>query len=90
MLKTVQKTKPGLKRAFDVSGFLAMVNPRKRIEFRKGQTLFSQGEAARHLYYIQDGSVKLAVISVGGKEAVVVCLDRAIFWVKAAWLASRC
>ena len=74
MLKTVQKTKPGLKRAFDVSGFLAMVNPRKRIEFRKGQTLFSQGEAARSLYYVQNGNIKLAVTSVGGKEAVVALL----------------
>jgi len=47
---------------------------KKRIEFRKRQTLFSQGEPARHVFYIQEGSVKLAVTSAAGKEAVVAIL----------------
>jgi CRP/FNR family transcriptional regulator, cyclic AMP receptor protein len=44
---------------------------KKRIDFRKTQTLFSQGEPARHVLYIQEGSVKVAVASAAGKEAVV-------------------
>ena len=47
---------------------------KKRIEFRKRQTLFSQGEQARHVLYIQEGSAKVAVASATGKEAVVAIL----------------
>ena len=47
---------------------------KRRIEFRKRQTLFSQGEAANHVFYIQEGSIKVAVTSTGGKEAVVAIL----------------
>ena len=47
---------------------------KRGIEFRKRQTLFSQGEPARHLLYIQEGSVKVAVSSTAGKEAVVAIL----------------
>jgi CRP/FNR family transcriptional regulator, cyclic AMP receptor protein len=47
---------------------------KRRIEFRKRQTLFSQGETANHVFYIQEGSIKVAVTSTGGKEAVVAIL----------------
>jgi CRP/FNR family transcriptional regulator, cyclic AMP receptor protein len=52
---------------------------KRRIEFRKRQTLFSQGEAARQVFYIQEGSVKVAVTSTGGKEAVVAILGAGDF-----------
>jgi CRP/FNR family cyclic AMP-dependent transcriptional regulator len=48
--------------------------PKRRIEFRKKQILFSQGDAAKNIFYIQEGSVKLAVASTAGKEAVVTIL----------------
>jgi CRP/FNR family transcriptional regulator, cyclic AMP receptor protein len=47
---------------------------KRRIEFRKRQTLFSQGEPARNVLYIQEGSAKVAVASAAGKEAVVAIL----------------
>jgi len=47
---------------------------KKRIEFRKRQTLFSQGDPARHVLYIQEGSTKVAVTSATGKQAVVAIL----------------
>ena len=47
---------------------------KKRIEFRRRQTLFSQGELARHVLYIQEGSIKVAVTSATGKQAVVAIL----------------
>jgi CRP-like cAMP-binding protein len=59
--------------AFDVAAFLGMGVAKKR-EFRKKQTLFSQGEPAKEVFYIQEGSIKVAVTSAAGKEAVVVIL----------------
>jgi CRP/FNR family transcriptional regulator, cyclic AMP receptor protein len=52
---------------------------KRRIEFRKRQTLFSQGEAANHVFYIQEGSIKVGVTSAGGKEAVVAILGAGDF-----------
>ena len=58
--------------AFDVFAFLNSDRVSKKwIEFRKKQTLFSQGEPAEHVFYIREGSVKLAVSSTAGKEGVV-------------------
>ncbi len=61
--------------ASDLFGFLNSGSVSKRqIEFRKRQILFSQGEPAKNIFYIQEGSVKLAVTSAAGKEAVVTVL----------------
>jgi CRP-like cAMP-binding protein len=62
------------KAAFDVSIFLNSVVSKKRIEFRKRQTLFTQGQPARQVFYLQEGSVKVAVTSAAGKEAIVAIL----------------
>ncbi len=48
--------------------------PKRRVEFRTKQTLFSQGEAARNIFYIQTGSARVAVTSAAGKQAVVAIL----------------
>jgi CRP/FNR family transcriptional regulator, cyclic AMP receptor protein len=40
-------------------------------EFRKNQTIFTQGDAANTVIYIQKGSVKFTVVNERGKEAVV-------------------
>src|SRR5579863_1396563 len=53
--------------------------PKRRIEFRNKQILFSQGEPAKNIFYIQEGSVKLAVTSAAGKEAVVTILGSGDF-----------
>ena len=59
----------------EVFGFLNSAGVSKGlIEFRKKQLLFSQGEPAKNIFYIQEGSVKLAVTSTAGKEAVVTIL----------------
>jgi len=61
--------------AADVFAFLNSEGvSKRRIEFRKRQTLFSQGEPARHVLYIQEGSIKVAVSSAAGKQAVVAIL----------------
>jgi len=46
----------------------------------KKQILFSQGEAAGAVFYIQAGQVKLTVVSPQGKEAVVALLERGGFF----------
>ena len=57
---------------FDVHAFLAKVDAgRTVISCRKNQKLFSQGDPADAVFYIQDGKVKLTVVSKQGKEAVV-------------------
>jgi CRP/FNR family cyclic AMP-dependent transcriptional regulator len=61
--------------AFEVFAFLNSDEvSTKRIEFRKSQILFSQGEPAKQVFYIQEGSVKVAVTSTAGKEAVVAII----------------
>jgi CRP/FNR family transcriptional regulator, cyclic AMP receptor protein len=66
--------------ASEVFAFLNSARISKRpIEFRKRQTLFSQGEPAKHVFYILEGSVKLVVTSAGGKEAVVALLGAGDF-----------
>ena len=60
---------------FDPKMFLAKVGEGKTIsKYRKDQIVFSQGEAADAVFYIQQGKVKLTVVSEQGKEAVVAIL----------------
>jgi CRP/FNR family transcriptional regulator, cyclic AMP receptor protein len=44
------------------------------VEFQKKDTIFSQGDVCKNVMYIQNGSVKLSVVSKTGKEAVVAML----------------
>jgi CRP-like cAMP-binding protein len=47
---------------------------RKVAKFRGQETVFSQGDSAKNVIYIQEGGVKLTVVSASGKEAVVAVL----------------
>jgi CRP/FNR family transcriptional regulator, cyclic AMP receptor protein len=63
------------KATFDPKKFLAKVGEGKTVfKYRRGQIIFSQGEAADAVFYIQQGNVKLTVVSQQGKEAVVAIL----------------
>jgi CRP-like cAMP-binding protein len=44
------------------------------LKFQKGVTVFSQGEAADAIYFIEAGKVKITVVSASGKEAVLAVL----------------
>ena len=44
---------------------------RKLAEFRRGESIYSQGEAADSVMYVQKGGVKFTVVNGSGKEAVV-------------------
>src|SRR5476649_2657310 len=43
-------------------------------KYRKNQIIFSQGDAADAVFYIQKGKLKVAVVSDLGKEAVAAIL----------------
>ena len=56
---------------FDLKTFLATTGVTRRISrFAPGAVIFAQGSAAQTVFYIQDGQVKLSVLSPKGKEAV--------------------
>ena len=63
------------RRPFDPKSFLAKVGEGRTIsKYRKDQIVFSQGELADAVFYIQKGKVKITVVSDQGKEAVVALL----------------
>src|SRR5450432_1820858 len=69
------------KTAFDAQLFLDSVGASRRVEeFRKKQAIFSQGEAADSVMYIQKGSVKFTVVNESGKEAVVAIFGSGDFF----------
>jgi CRP/FNR family cyclic AMP-dependent transcriptional regulator len=60
---------------FDAQAFLDSAGvARKIVEFKRKETLFSQGDASGAVMYIQRGGVKISVVSKTGKEAVVAIL----------------
>jgi CRP/FNR family cyclic AMP-dependent transcriptional regulator len=62
---------------FDPKTFLAKVERGRTIaKYRKNQKIFSQGDAADSVFYIQTGKVKITVVSEHGKEAVVAMLGK--------------
>ena len=59
-------------RKFDLRMFLDSVGTAPEpLEFRRKQKIFAQGDPASAVFYVQEGAVKLSVISAAGKEAVV-------------------
>ncbi|HZE25615.1 MAG TPA: Crp/Fnr family transcriptional regulator [Blattabacteriaceae bacterium] len=49
------------------------------VELRKGEPVFAQGEVATAIFYVQQGRVRVSVISKGGKEATVAILGAGNF-----------
>jgi CRP/FNR family cyclic AMP-dependent transcriptional regulator len=69
------------KAPFDPKTFLAKVGEGKTISrYRKDQIIFSQGQVADAVFYIQKGKIKLTVLSEHGKEAVVAMLGPGDFF----------
>ena len=76
---------PAMKRkgklSFDPKRFLAKVGKGKTIsKYRKDQIVFSQGQIADAVFYIQQGKVRLTVVSEQGKEAVIAILEPGHFF----------
>jgi CRP/FNR family transcriptional regulator, cyclic AMP receptor protein len=65
---------------FNPQTFLSKVGSGKtNLTPHKKQVLYSQGDAADAVFYIQGGRVKLTVVSQQGREAVVAILERGSF-----------
>jgi CRP/FNR family transcriptional regulator, cyclic AMP receptor protein len=63
------------KPSFDPKLFLAKVGEGRSIgRYPKGQIVFSQGDPADAVFYVQSGKAKVTVVSEQGKEAIVAVL----------------
>ncbi len=52
----------------------------QRVEFEPATRIFAQGDPATSVMYVERGSVRLSVLSHGGKEAVVALLEVGYFF----------
>jgi CRP/FNR family transcriptional regulator, cyclic AMP receptor protein len=78
---TSRKRRPLRLVPFDPQKFLEIAGPATRIgKYQKGARIFSQGDPADSVIYIQTGTVKLSVLSKTGKEAVVALLKPGDFF----------
>jgi CRP-like cAMP-binding protein len=74
---TAKKTKPTStkKFPFDLQDFLNTAGvAREIVKFRRSEKIYSQGDPAKGVKYIQKGGVRLSVVNEDGKEAVVAIL----------------
>jgi CRP/FNR family transcriptional regulator, cyclic AMP receptor protein len=66
---------------FDAQAFLDSAGVARRIAvYRKSQKIYSQGDRATSVMYVQKGGVKLSVVNEVGKEAVVAMLGPGDFF----------
>ena len=69
------------KSGFDPRKFLATIGEGRRVvDFPKKQTIFTQGDAADAIFYIQKGKIRLTVVSKTGKEATLGILSDGEFF----------
>ena len=67
--------------AFNAQAFLDSPGIAKHIvEYRRGESIFAQGDPCDNVLYIQKGGVKLSVLSPAGREAVVGILGSGDFF----------
>jgi CRP/FNR family cyclic AMP-dependent transcriptional regulator len=73
--------KPAVLPPFDLQTFLETAGAARTIrKYARSAVIFSQGDLAADVFYVQQGSVKLSVLSRTGKEAVVAILGRGDFF----------
>jgi CRP/FNR family cyclic AMP-dependent transcriptional regulator len=75
------KRKSTQKRVFDAQAFLDSAGvSRKVAEYRRSQKIYSQGDPATSVMYVQKGGVKLSAVNEVGKEAVLAILGPSDFF----------
>jgi len=78
-IKSSLKLKQNL--AFDSQAFLDSAGVARRVkEYRRSQKIYSQGDPATSVMYVQKGGVKLSVLNEVGKEAVLTILGPGDFF----------
>src|SRR5229473_4444870 len=74
-------TRSGKNDAFDAQAFLDSAGVARKIKgFKRGDIVYSQGDAAKSVMYLQEGGVQLSVVNEAGKEAVVAILGPGDFF----------
>jgi CRP/FNR family cyclic AMP-dependent transcriptional regulator len=74
-INTRFETKLNEKQAFDAQAFLNSAGvPKEVVKYGSKETIFTQGDPATSVLYIQEGGVKLAVVNEVGNEAIVAIL----------------
>jgi CRP/FNR family transcriptional regulator, cyclic AMP receptor protein len=74
-------TKRKVKSAIDPKALLALVGTQRITrEYDEGQAIFSQGDRAEAVFFIDRGKVKLTVLSRQGKQAVIALLGPETFF----------
>jgi CRP/FNR family cyclic AMP-dependent transcriptional regulator len=76
-----RKTKSDKRHTFDAQSYLASGGAaRKLVEYRRSQKVYSQGDPATDVMYLQKGKMKVSVVNSVGKEAVVAILGPGAFF----------
>ncbi len=69
------------RRAFGLEAYLESTTPGRMLTaYRRGEVVFSQGDAAEDVRYVQKGEVKISVTSPEGREAIVAMLGPGDFF----------
>jgi len=72
---------PKTRKSFNVKVFLTTVDGGTSVSnYRKNRKIFAQGDVADSVLYVQEGQVKLSIISELGKEAVVALHQKGDFF----------
>jgi CRP-like cAMP-binding protein len=80
-MKPSKIKKNGNADSFDPQDFLDTAGvARKVVDYRRGESIYSQGEAAETVMYVQKGGVKFSVVNGSGKEAVVAMFGPSDFF----------
>jgi CRP/FNR family transcriptional regulator, cyclic AMP receptor protein len=68
-------------RKFDPKTFLSTIDGgRKIVAFPKKRSIFVQGDSSDAVFYVQEGKVRLTVVSQVGKEATIGILNEGAFF----------
>jgi CRP/FNR family cyclic AMP-dependent transcriptional regulator len=80
-MKPMELKNNGRADSFNPQAFLDTAGvARKVIEYRRGESIYSQGDAADTVMYIQKGGVKFSVVNGSGREAVVAMFGPSDFF----------
>ena len=80
-MKPKKNKKNGKAGSFNPQAFLDTAGvARKVADYRRGESIYSQGEAADSVMYVQKGGVKFSVVNGSGKEAVVAMFGPSDFF----------
>jgi CRP/FNR family transcriptional regulator, cyclic AMP receptor protein len=71
-MKTIKPKNKRSADSFNAQDFLDTAGVKRTVsEYRRNESIYSQGDAAETVMYVQKGGVKLSVVNGSGKEAVV-------------------